>query len=114
MLENNDPQTRPCASASVAQKLLYLLIGGGIGAGVALLFAPTSGRELRTGISDVVTDGYARTVETANQFKARGEEYYEAAKETGNELLGFVSSGMSVIGEEIREDVAKINQIFVR
>jgi Gas vesicle protein len=33
--------------ANVSTKLTYLLIGGGIGAIVALLFAPKSGTELR-------------------------------------------------------------------
>ena len=111
MLDNNNLQTRTCPSASLGQKLMYLFIGGGVGACVALLFAPTSGRDLRSGISDVVTDGYARTMESANQLKALGEQYYGAAKETGTEVLDVVASGMSTVSEEIRGDVAKINRI---
>ena len=33
--------------SNVTTKLTYLLIGGGIGAVIALLFAPKSGQELR-------------------------------------------------------------------
>jgi len=36
-----------------ADRLTYLLIGAGIGATLALLFAPKSGRELRRDIADV-------------------------------------------------------------
>ena len=38
--------------ANVSTKLTYLLIGGGIGAIIALLFAPKSGVELRGDIAD--------------------------------------------------------------
>lgn len=38
--------------SSVSTKLTYLLIGGGIGAIIALLFAPKSGQELREDIAD--------------------------------------------------------------
>ena len=41
--------------SSVANKLTYLLIGGGIGAVIALLFAPKSGIELREDIIEDVT-----------------------------------------------------------
>ncbi|NJM52639.1 MAG: YtxH domain-containing protein [Blastocatellia bacterium] len=37
---------------SATTKLTYLLIGGGIGAILALLFAPKSGQELREDIAD--------------------------------------------------------------
>ena len=37
---------------SISNKLTYLLIGGGIGAVIALLFAPKSGQELRGDLAD--------------------------------------------------------------
>src|SRR5438477_507265 len=37
---------------SISTRLTYLLIGGGIGAVIALLFAPKSGQELRGAIAD--------------------------------------------------------------
>ena len=45
---------------SVSTRLTYLLIGGGIGAVIALLFAPKSGQELREDIADAT--GKALTV----------------------------------------------------
>ena len=113
MLDNTNLQETKCNSFNLGQKLMLLMIGGGIGAGVALLFAPKSGRELRSGIADVASDGYARTVETANQLKARGADYYKSAKETGNEILDVVTSGLSVVGTELRTDAEKISGILV-
>jgi gas vesicle protein len=39
--------------SSATSKLTYLLIGGAIGAALALLFAPKSGQDLREDIADV-------------------------------------------------------------
>src|SRR5258708_33352690 len=43
--------------SSAAEKLTFLLIGGGIGATLALLFAPKTGRELRGAIADYTKRG---------------------------------------------------------
>ena len=43
--------------ANASTKLTYLLVGGGIGAILALLFAPKSGQELRGDIADVTRKG---------------------------------------------------------
>ena len=40
--------------SSVSTKLTYLIIGGGIGAVIALLFAPKSGKELREDIATLI------------------------------------------------------------
>ena len=45
---------------SISNKLTYLLIGGGIGAVLALLFAPKSGQELRGDIADATRKGIDR------------------------------------------------------
>ena len=50
---------------SATTKLTFLLIGGGIGAVIALLFAPKSGVELREDIADVTRKGLEKGKETA-------------------------------------------------
>ena len=79
-----------------------MLIGGGIGAGIALLWAPKSGRELRSGIADLVNKGCAATVETAAEVRDRTTEYFETVKETGGKGLGAIASGLSAAREEFR------------
>jgi gas vesicle protein len=66
-------------------KLTYLLIGGGIGAILALLFAPKSGEELRGDIADVTRKGLEKGKETAAQLQERAGEYYEVTREKAGE-----------------------------
>ena len=71
---------------SATTKLTYLLIGGGIGAVIALLFAPKSGEELRGDIADVTRKGLEKGKETAEQLQERAGEYYEVTREKAGEL----------------------------
>ena len=72
--------------SNVTTKLTYLLIGGGIGAVVALLFAPKSGHELRGDIADVTRKGLEKGKETAAQLQEKAGEYYEVGRERASEL----------------------------
>jgi gas vesicle protein len=67
-------------------KLTYLIIGGGIGAILALLFAPKSGVELREDIADVTRKGLEKGREAAGQVGNYAGEYYEVAKDKTGEL----------------------------
>ena len=71
---------------SAATKLTYLLVGGGIGAILALLFAPKSGEELRGDIADATRKGIEKSKETAAQLQEKAEEYYEVSREKASEL----------------------------
>ena len=67
-------------------RLTYFLIGSTVGAIVALLFAPKSGRELRGDLADVTRKGVDRTRETATQLGSKAGEYYDAASNKAGEL----------------------------
>jgi gas vesicle protein len=66
---------------SSAEKLTFLLIGAGIGATLALLFAPKSGRELRGDIADYTRRGVDAAGEGARQLGTRASEVYDTASE---------------------------------
>ncbi|MER3431471.1 MAG: hypothetical protein C4324_10620 [Blastocatellia bacterium] len=66
--------------SSVSTKLTYLLIGGGIGAIIALLFAPKSGQELREDIADATRKGLEKGRETAAHLQEKAGEYYEKSR----------------------------------
>jgi len=66
---------------NVSTRLTYLLIGGGIGAVIALLFAPKSGHELRGDIADATRKGIDRSREAAQQLGDRAGEYYQTGRE---------------------------------
>ena len=72
--------------ASASTKLTYLLIGGGIGAILALLFAPKSGQELREDIAVATKKGIEKSKETAAQLQEAAGDYYEVTRERAHEL----------------------------
>ena len=77
-------------------KLTYLLIGGGIGAVLALLFAPKSGHELRGDIADATRKGVEKGKETAAHLQERAGEYYEVGRERAAE---YYQTGRERAGE---------------
>jgi gas vesicle protein len=66
-------------NSSSAEKLTFLLIGAGIGATLALLFAPKSGRELRGDIADYTRRGIDAAGEGARALGDRASEAYGTA-----------------------------------
>jgi len=87
-----------------ASGLTYLLIGGGIGAALALLFAPKAGSELRGNIADVTRKGYDATLEKANDLKAQSAEVVQTVKEKANAVYDLASSKFAK-GSEVAADV---------
>lgn len=77
-------------------RITYLLVGAGIGAVVALLFAPKSGHELRGDIADATRKGIDRTRDAATQLGERATDYYEGARDRASELY---SAGRERAGE---------------
>ncbi|MEP6787390.1 MAG: YtxH domain-containing protein [Acidobacteriota bacterium] len=87
-----------------ANGLTYLLIGGGIGAALALLFAPKSGSELRENIADVTRKGYDATLEKANDLKAQSADVIQAVKEKAGSVYDLASAKLAK-APEIAADV---------
>ena len=92
---------------SPTTKITYLLIGGGIGAVLALLFAPKSGQELRGDIADVTRKGLEKSKEAANQLQEKAGEYYEVSRERANELYQTASDKAGEIGQKARSAAAR-------
>ena len=70
---------------NISTKLTFFLVGAGIGAVLALLFAPKSGEELRSDIADATRKGIDKSKEAAQQLGAKATEYYDTARETAGE-----------------------------
>ncbi|HEX3227596.1 MAG TPA: YtxH domain-containing protein [Pyrinomonadaceae bacterium] len=81
---------------NISTKLTFFLVGAGIGAVLALLFAPKSGEELRNDIADATRKGIDKSREAAQQLgtkasevydttRQKAGEYYEGARETAEE-----------------------------
>ncbi len=98
--------------ANVSTKLTYLLIGGGIGAVVALLFAPKSGHELRGDIADATRKGIEKSKETASQLQERAGEYYEVGREKATEYIHTAQEKAGEIAEKARTAAASTANPF--
>jgi len=84
--------------------LLSFLLGGVVGAGLALLFAPQSGRETRQKIKDLTDDVKEKSAEYVNQVKEKaaslveeGKGYYEEKKSV---LKSAVEAGKEAYEKE--------------
>jgi gas vesicle protein len=88
---------------SISTRLTYLLIGGGIGAILALLFAPKSGQELRGDIADATRKGIDRSREAAQQLSDRAGEYYEATRGRAAELYSQAAERVGEVAQTARE-----------
>ena len=105
-IDNNESQCM--TTRSLGTKLIFFVLGGGIGAAIALLFAPKTGKELRQDIADAAVKGCNETLEAAARVREHTAEYYDAAKEKGGQVLDTFSANLSAFKEEITDDVVKI------
>ena len=103
----NKNESRRQERADVSTRLTYLLIGGGIGAILALLFAPKSGQELRNDIADATRKGIDRTRETATQLGSKAGEYYEATRDRASELYAVAADKAGDLATAAREAAAR-------
>ena len=95
--------------ANASTKLTYLLVGGGIGAILALLFAPKSGTELRGDIADATRKGVEKGKETAALVGERAGEYYEVTRDKAGELY---STATDKAGELYSTATDKASEVY--
>jgi gas vesicle protein len=93
---------------NISTRLTYLLIGGGIGAVIALLFAPKSGQELRGDLADATRKGIDKSREAAQQLGERAGEYYETGRERAGELYNQAASRASEVYTQASEKVGEV------
>lgn len=98
--------------ASVSSKLTYLIIGGGIGAVIALLFAPKSGKELREDIADASRKGLEKGKEAAAQLHERAGEYYETGREKASEFYQTAQGKAGELSEKAKAAAARTANPF--
>src|SRR6476659_9300134 len=93
---------------SISNKLTYLLVGGGVGAIIALLFAPKSGQELRGDLADATRKGIDKSREAAQQLGERAGEYYETTRERAGELYNQAASKASEVYSQASDKVGAV------
>jgi gas vesicle protein len=89
--------------SGAAEKLTFLLIGAGIGATLALLFAPKSGRELRGDIADYTKRGVDAAGEQARVIGERATEMYGTAASKASAAYGTAAGRVAEVYGTARE-----------
>jgi gas vesicle protein len=85
--------------SGLGTQLTCFAIGATVGAVVALLFAPKSGRELREDLADATRKGVDRARETGSQLSARAGEDYGTATTRAGELAASAREAVASRGE---------------
>lgn len=89
-------------------RLISFVVGGVVGAGVALLFAPRSGTETRAMITDRAEDlwgeGSERVSQGYEQIKTEAANVQSQAAKANDELRVKIENARSVIAEQVAKN----------
>ena len=91
-----------------------LLIGGAVGALVGILFAPKSGKELRSDIqkkgNKIIKDG--KEIYADASIKAK--ELFEEVKHQAKDLKRDAEDAGEKISDEVHEKIGQVKKVFGR
>jgi gas vesicle protein len=88
-------------------KLAYFLVGGGIGAVVALLFAPRTGRETREMIAQRASESRERVLSASRNVGDRVTSYIDKGKEVVSSQKEQISAAIEAGKQAYRDEKAK-------
>jgi gas vesicle protein len=100
-------EERGCASASLA---LAFLLGGALGASLALLFAPEGGPQTRARLRGLATDLRDRTGNLAGDLRDRVEDVLEEGKEIFDEKKTILSAAYQAGKEAMDKERGKYQE----
>ncbi len=96
--------------ASVGTILISFLAGAAVGSGLALLFAPKSGREMREQIKDLSDDAVGKIREYARDAQEKIRSTYEEGKELVKEKKTIISSAIEAGKEAMERERERFSQ----
>jgi gas vesicle protein len=96
------------SSENISTKLTFFLVGAGIGAVLALLFAPKSGEELRNDIADATRKGIDKSREAAQQLGTKASEVYDTTRQKAGEYYEGARETAGEYYEATRERAAEL------
>jgi gas vesicle protein len=77
--------------------LVWFVAGAAIGATIALLYAPQSGRETRRIIKKKSREGRAAVTETSRDLMDKGRELYEKGLRVADEAAEMIERGRRLV-----------------
>ncbi len=96
-------------SSDRGSKFLYFVIGGGVGAIIALLFAPRSGKETRELIAQKASEGKEYLSSTARTVQEKASEVLDQTKETLSQKKSQISAAIEAGKQAYRDEKSKTN-----
>jgi len=88
-------------------KVAFFLVGAGIGAIVALLFAPKSGQETRDYITQRAGESRDRVAEKSKEYRERAEGYVDKARGSVAKQKEQLSAALEAGKQAYREEKGK-------
>lgn len=88
--------------------MVSFLAGAALGAGLALLYAPKSGHEMREQIGDLTDDAVDKIKEYAREAQEKIKATLEDGKETLKEKKSILSSAIEAGREAIHKEKEKL------
>lgn len=79
-------------------KVVWFLAGVSIGAAIALLYAPASGKETRKKLIDKTGDGGEALAETGREFMEKGRELYDKGRRLVDDAADMFDQGRKIVG----------------
>jgi gas vesicle protein len=89
---------------SAGTVLVSFVAGAAIGAGLALLYAPKSGREMRESIVDLTEDAVDKIKEYAKEAQEKIKSAVEDGKETFGEKKSILASAIEAGREAMQKE----------
>ena len=78
-------------------KFTWFLAGAAVGAAVALLYAPNSGKETRAYIGKKTEQGRELISETSKEIADRGKELYDKGRKIADDAADLVDRGKKLV-----------------
>jgi len=94
-------EERGYSGAAVA---LGFILGGALGASLALLFAPESGRRTRERLRDLASEVRDRTLDLSEDLRDRAGEAIERGREAYDEKRSIVSAAVQAGKEAMQRE----------
>ncbi|MSN27083.1 MAG: YtxH domain-containing protein [Geobacter sp.] len=93
---------------SAGTVLVSFVAGAAIGAGLALLYAPKSGREMRENIADLTEDAVDKIKEYAKEAQDKIKTVIEEGKETIVEKKSVLASAIEAGREAMQKERSSV------
>lgn len=99
-------EERGYSAASVA---LGFILGGVIGASLALLFAPESGRRTRERLRDMASDVRDKAIDVSEELRDKAEEAVERGREAFEEKKSILSAAVQAGKEAMQRERERLS-----